>query len=244
MATEVITRWRDWAATTGDEMTSAVVLMNYPPVDEVPEPLRGRSFVIVRGCWTGDLDAGRELVDRWRAWRAPSVDLFGPMPFAAVDEISSDPVDPLPAKVTSEWFDVLADGAIDVLVESTVPGAGERPRLAFAEIRHAGGAIRSHASRAANDRGRSGEFLLEMVGVAHDAEAAEALDDHLGATRDALAPYVTGAAYLNLTDGHEKQERTPDAYSADHLARLRLVKAAVDPDDRFCHGFGLTAAAG
>jgi len=100
--------------------------------------------------------------------------------------------------------------------------------------------VRANASKAANDRGRSGELLLEMVGFVPNPHAGLALEAHLRYTRLALAPYVTGAAYLNFMEGREKQERTETAFSAEHLSRVQAVKAAVDPDDRFCHGFGIT----
>lgn len=242
MAREVMTRWREWARGASDELTSSVVLMNFPPFEEVPEPIRGKSFVIVRGCWSGDLAEGEALIDQWRAWRAPAIDMFGPMPFSAADTISNDPVDPTPAMVTTEWFDELADEAIDIVIRATVPAPCQPPSLVFSEIRHAGGAIRAKAPKAANDRGRSGELLLEMVGFVPYPHAGLALEAHLRHTRQALAPYVTGAAYLNFTEGRERQDRTDAAFSAEHLSRVQAVKAAVDPDDRFCHGFGITPA--
>ncbi len=242
MAREVMTRWRDWVATVPNELTSAVTIMNFPPIDDVPEPLRGQSFVLVRGCWSGDLAVGEALIDGWRNWKAPVVDMFGPMPFSANDSISQDPVDPMPAMVTTEWFDAFPDEAIDVVVKAAVPAAGRAPMLVLAEVRHAGGAIREKAAGAANDRGRSGEFLLEMVGLAMHPHAGLALEAHLRYARRALAPYVNGSVYLNFTEGREKQERTATAFSAEHLRRVRAVKAAVDGDDRFSHGFGITPA--
>lgn len=242
MARDVLRRFRDWAAEADERLTSSVVMMNFPPFEEVPEPLRGQSFVMVRGCWSGDLDEGAALVDQWRAWRPPVMDLFGPMPFSAVDSISQDPVDPMPAMVTTECFDTLPDAAIDVLVDAAVPAPGRAPMLVFAELRQMGGAVRRGAQGAANDLARSGEFLLEMVGVPTDAHVALALEAHLRWTRAALAPFVTGAAYLNFTEGPEKQERTASAFSAGHLARLRAVKQALDPRDRFSHGLGLTGS--
>ena len=59
MAAEVIDRWRDWVAGMDDRLTSSVVMMNFPPIDIVPEPLRGQSFVMIRGCWCGDLPTAR-----------------------------------------------------------------------------------------------------------------------------------------------------------------------------------------
>ena len=112
--------------------------------------LRGGS--IVRGCWCGDAAQGQALIDEWRAWRTPAVDMFGPMPFHLSDTISNDPVDPIPAMVSTEWFDDLPDAAIDVLVEATAPTGEGPPQLLFTELRHAGGAIRRNAPPASNSR--------------------------------------------------------------------------------------------
>lgn len=241
MAVEVTRRWRDWVAGMCDELTSSVVVMNFPPLDIVPEPLRGRSFVIVRGCWSGDLEAGKTLVDEWRTWRAPVLDMFGPMPFAMSDAISQDPVDPMPAMVTTESIDELSDELIGIIVQSAVAAPGNQPPLAFVEIRHAGGAVRARSAAAANDRVRDAEFVLELVGVVMDAHHGLALEAHLRHTRRKLAPHVTGAAYLNFTEGTEKQERSASAFRPEHLARVQAVKAALDVENRFCHGVAITA---
>jgi hypothetical protein len=79
-----------------------------------------------------------------------------------------------------------------------------------------------------------------MCGLALTSDVGAALHAALQTARGALAPFVTGATYLNFTEGAERQERTASAYSADHLRRLQAVKDAVDSADRYCHGFGVT----
>lgn len=239
MAGEVIRRYRDWIRGMDERLTSSVSIMNFPPMEEVPEPIRGKSFVIVRGCWTGDLFGGQALIDQWRAWRTPALDLFGPMPFTMADTISNDPVDPLPAVVTTEWFDTLPDEAIDVLVAAGTPRDGVPPMLLFAEVRHAGGAIRRNAAGRPNARGRSGELLLEMVGLAFGPEHREAVEEFVSTVRGALAPYVTGAAYLNFMEGEEKHSRGREAYSQIALARMAAVKHAVDPENALRNALAL-----
>lgn len=241
-AAEVVARWRDWVATAGAELTSSVVMMNFPPIPDVPEPLRGRSFTIVRGCWSGELEAGQQLVDHWRTWRAPEFDMFGPMPFSDVDTISNDPVDPVPVMLTTEWADQVSDEMVDVLLERTFPAPGRPPVLMFAEIRHAGGAVRELAAGSVAAAGRSGEFLVEMVGAIMEPNAAPMLEAWLRQARQRLAAHVTGATYLNFTEGCERQERTASSFTPEHHARLRAVKAALDPADRFCHGLGVHPA--
>jgi FAD/FMN-containing dehydrogenase len=43
-AAEVLNAWREWTATVPDEMTSVGRILQLPPLPDVPEPLRGRSF--------------------------------------------------------------------------------------------------------------------------------------------------------------------------------------------------------
>lgn len=235
-AEEIIRRFRDWAPAQSDELTSAVAIVNLPPTDDVPAPLRGRSFAVVRGCWSGDLDAGRAVLDEWRAWRAPIVDAWDVLPFAAIDAVSMDPTDPMPVMVTTEWFDDLPDAAIDIVAGRVRQAPASAPLIVCGEIRHAGGAIARGARQAPNDLGRAGRFLLELVAAVPDPHIALAVESTLRVTRTELAPYVTGAAYPNFTSGAERVARAAQAFSADHRQRLDAIKAALDPANRFCHG--------
>jgi hypothetical protein len=242
MAGEVVARWRDWVAGVSPELTSSVVVMNCPSLDEVPEPLRGKSFVVVRGCWSGELETGRALIDGWRARRAPAFDMFGPIPFSESDTISNDPKDPMPVMVTTEWAAALRDEIIDIVVSAASPAPGRQPIVLFAEIRHAGGAVGELAHGAVNGEGRSAEFLIALGGLVMSTEGGIALEAALRHTRQRLAPHVTGATYLNFTEGRERQERSASAFGTDHTARLGVLKAALDPADRFCHGVTVAPA--
>lgn len=239
-APEVLRRFRQWASAQSEELTSAVTMMNFPPLDIVPEPLRGQSYVMLRGCWSGDPDAGKEIIDEWRRWKQPEIDMWGELPFAAADAISMDPTDPMPAMVTTEWMNEIADGAIDVLTGAVYPEPGTMPLILFGEIRHAGGAITANAAGAANDRGRSGEFLVELGAVVPDPHVGLAIESALRLARRDLEPYVTGAAYLNFTEMEERSARSASAFSDDHRRRLAALKAKLDPRNRFCHGVVLS----
>src|ERR687885_419632 len=50
---EVLALYVRWVETLPDEMATAVAFMNFPPFPEVPEPLRGESFIAGRGCYCG-----------------------------------------------------------------------------------------------------------------------------------------------------------------------------------------------
>ena len=88
-------------------MTSGVALMNFPPFEEIPEPLRDNSLIAMRFCYTGeDLEGrGEEFLKPWReAFGEPVMDTFGVMPYEAMDAISMDPVAPMGAYGHSEML--------------------------------------------------------------------------------------------------------------------------------------------
>ncbi|MEE4024638.1 FAD-binding protein [Gordonia sp. PKS22-38] len=238
-APEVLRRFAEWAPRQSEDLTSAVTVMNFPPLDIVPEPFRGKTFTLVRGCWSGDVADGARVIDEWRQWKTPEVDLWAEMPFAAADAISMDPTDPLPAMVTTEWLDELPDAAIDIVVDRVRPKPGTLPLVLFAEIRHAGGAVARGAATSPNDRGREGTFLLELASMVPDPHVGLAVESALRLTRKALEPYVTGAAYLNFVEFDEKTARSATSFSEDNHRRLVAIKAALDPENRFCHGVAL-----
>jgi len=238
MASDVMARYRDWIPTLPEEMSSSVVLLNVPPLPIMPEPLRGKSFVIVRGCYTGDLEAGAALMDDWRAWRAPAIDMFGPLPFSQSAMISQDPEDPSPAVVSGAWLRNLDEAAREALMRFTVPQGGP-PLIVMTEVRHIGGAVsRGDAGRAAYGN-RDAELLLEVVSITPTPEITDAARAHIAAMKEALGPAL-GGAYMNFLEGEEAHERIADGFSPEALQRLRALKTTWDPENRFSHGFAIT----
>ncbi len=230
MAETVMDRYARWVADAPDELTSEVVLMNFPPIPDLPEPIRGKSFTIVRGCWCGDLEEGRALLDRFRAELPPVADMWHEMPFSEVATISNDPVHPLPALLTGGWLDGIDGGVGRTLAGLTFPVDGP-PLLMFSEVRHIGGAV-SRGDRATTVLGnRDHEFVWHALGVPMADGMAEGISARLGEIREALADHDTGRAYLNFLDGEERRARTGDALDGDDVAALRRLKQELDPDD-------------
>lgn len=236
-ATAVLERYREWIRTVPDELTSSVCIMNYPPFEAVPEPLRGRSFVMVRGCYTGPVADGADLIDSWRGWRAPAMDLFGSMPFTEVGTISNDPTDPVPGLSTGEWLTELTDDAIAAIVATAVPADGPSA-LVFAEIRHAGGAIaRGDTTAVFGNRDR--ELLLQMVAMVPTPELRAVAEAEIVRLKAGLGAARSGATYLNFLDGREKRERVADGLSPAGFEHLVRTKQSVDATGLFTHGLAV-----
>lgn len=241
MAKEVYARYRNWVASAPDELTSSIVLMNFPPLPDVPEFLRGQSFVIVRGLYCGSIQDGEALLQSWRDWRVPYFDGFGVMPFSEVATVSAEPLDPIPALSTGAWLRELSDEALDILLRHVAPGDGPS-LLVFAEIRHFGGAVARVSPQASAYGNREASFLLHLLGVTPTPEVYSNLAQYTGQIKEQLRPYLTGGVYMNFLEGQESQRRVESGYSPEAYRRLAALKAAYDPDNRLQSGFNIQPA--
>ena len=138
-----------------------------------------------------------------------------------------------------ETVALVADAAVEAAVEPWTEHLDGERLVVLGEIRHLGGAVRRGAADAPNDRARTAEHCLEYVTVQAQEHRRHAVERLYARTRDRLAPYVTGATYLNFTELAEKGARTASACGTGSWQRLRTLKSVLDPDDRFCHGFAV-----
>ena len=238
MAREVMARYREWVVSVPEELTTSVLVMNFPPLPELPPFLSGKSFVIVRGCYTGSDEQGAALLSYWRDWRAPVIDEFKPIPFSQAATISNDPLDPMPSFSTGAWIRELADEVIDRIVHYGVEGRNGLP-LVFIEVRHAGGAIiRMNDGNSAYGN-REALFNMGCIGMSPNPEVYRGLQAHTDRLKKDLTPYLTGGVYLNFLDGGEARKRTMQAYTPEVYRRLQDVKRKYDPQNMFRFSFDL-----
>jgi len=237
---EVLLHYREWVKTLPDEFSTSVAIMNYPPIPELPAFLRGQSVVMVRCCYTGPVAAGEALLEPWLTWRAPMANLVHAMPFAEVDTISNDPMDPMPSLTSGAWMRALTDDGIDALVRYGLNQQGSSP-LIMTEVRHAGGAIRNVSPTSSPIGHRDANFVLCLVAATPTAEITHQVARYMAAFKTELAPELDGV-YMNFLDGDETQARTKDAYAVEQYQQLMRLKAKYDPADRFSHSFNIPRA--
>ncbi len=221
-AREVLRAWRDWTRTTPDHVASIAQVVNVPPLPHVPEPLRGRSFAMVIVSVLGD--DGESVVAPLRAL-GPELDTVAPMPAAGLVRIAMDPEDPVPALTTTANLDEVSDAAIDALVEVTRPELGLP--IAVAALRQLGGAYARRAAGAGAMATLDGEALFFTVAPVMAPELRPAAEHALAVIDQALAPFDSGARYLNFV---ERPGDSRFGFSAEDHERLRVVREQVDPD--------------
>ena len=237
-AREVFAHYREWIASAPDELTSSIVIMNFPPIPAVPEFLRGQSVVMVRGCYAGDVQDGAELIQEWRDWKTPMADMFDVLPFSKAATISNDPPDPVAGLSTTVSLGSLDDEAIETLICHGVTKNG----LVVTEIRHAGGAMAKVDAQANAYGNRNTSLILQFIGMTPTLDARHGLEQYIDQIRLELHPHLTDRVYINFLEGREKRERTKDAYSPESYHRLMRLKARYDPENLFRFSFGIRPA--
>jgi hypothetical protein len=160
------------------------------------------------------------------------MDTFGPMPFAAMDAISMDPVDPMGARQHSEMLGDLSPGAIETLVE--VAGSGSGSPLIVLELRRLGGALARTADHLSTMGVGDSKFIMNGVGPAFTPEMAEGVVAYLSRVASATRSFQTGDTYVNFMelDG-ASPERVKAAYAPEDYERLVALKDSYDPNNIF-----------
>ncbi len=227
-SSEVLHSWLEWTDSVPDEVTSVGRILQFPPIPDIPEFLRGGKFAVVEAVVTGDEWFGNEQISPLRAL-GPVMDTFAMVPPAGIAELHMDPPHPVPYVGDGRMLGQLDGEAIDRFVAAVGPESGSP--LLSAEIRHVGGGAMSrpqphHGALSTFDA----DFLTFGVGMVLDQPMYDANRAQLDKLAEALAPYENGREYLNFTERQTDPSRfyTPTVYR-----RLREVKAAYDPADVF-----------
>lgn len=214
---EVAHAWREWADTVPDTVTSLVRVLRFPPLPEVPEPLRGRSFVAVEVAIQTDAVAA-ELLGPLRELR-PAVDSVRPMSPAELASVHGDPPQPSPAYGESVLLTEVSAPAVEAFADAALDPASEA--LLSIELRHLGGALASTAST-----GIPGAGLVYAVGIVPVPEAAGAVQAGARVVSERLRPHASTRAVKNFTE----RPCSPDALYGADADRLRAVVGSWDPE--------------
>jgi FAD/FMN-containing dehydrogenase len=224
-AGEVLHTWRELVAAAPDELTSLGRLMQFPPIPEVPEPFRGRAFVLVEAAYGGPEADGAALLQPLREL-GPETDTLATIPPDGLSELHMDPPQPVPNAGDGMLLSELPAAAVDALVG--IAGAGSGSPLLSVEVRHLGGALANASASNGALSSLDAGFALYAVGIAMDAEMKAAAQAHAAKVQDALAAWSAGRSFMNFT---ERRADPGELFDAATYARLRRVKGEYDPDD-------------
>jgi FAD/FMN-containing dehydrogenase len=219
-AAEVLKAWRAWTETVPEEMTSVGRILQFPPIEEIPEPVRGGSFAVVQAIWLGDVQEGERLLAPLRAL-GPVMDTVAPTPAAELWRLHMDPEGPTPGAGDGGMLVDVDEHQIDLLVNEVVGG----PLLSL-EVRQLGGAVARRDARHGAIDAFEAPFIWFGVGIAATPEQLETAEAAAKRVRELLAPWEAEHTYLNFA---ETRRPASSLFSSASYHRLRRIKALVDP---------------
>jgi FAD/FMN-containing dehydrogenase len=222
-ARETLRCFRDFMLDAPEEISLAYVFLTAPDEDGIPDELRGRPAVAIAGMHAGSLADAEVALAPIREGAA--LDAFEPTAYADFQCSLDDP----PGYRnwwTAEYLSDMPEAAIDAMVAH----GGDLPAgPAQIFIPAWGGAVARGPEGPLT--GRGARFVVHPLLLWEDAADDERNIAYGRRWREILAPYRTGATYLNFV-GEEGADRVRAAYGP-HYERLARVKAGWDPQNVF-----------
>ena len=216
---EVLRFYREFAASSPDELSTQIAAMTLPQVGEV---------VGIAACYCGPIAAGEKLLKPLRAFGSPAVDLFATMPYTQLQRML-DPFFP-PGRYAYTKANFLKDisaGAIDAFeAYATAPSP-----YTSGVLEQLGGAFSRVAPTETAFAHRNHPYNFSIW--SNWANAADS-EKNIRWSRDfwdAMRPFMAKGAYVNyLEDEADPQAR--EAYGPNHQALVAL-KNKYDPTNFF-----------
>ncbi|RBQ21365.1 FAD-linked oxidoreductase [Spongiactinospora rosea] len=224
----VLEAWRHWTETVPEEMTSAVGMLPFPDVPQVPEDLRGKHVAQVQIAFLGSEEEGRRLVRPLREIGPPLRDTLRDLPYTESAAVFDEPDQPHAYQSQNRLLRDLDPGMLATLPKTGGPSA---PLMCVVQMRHLGGAP-ARPPRVPSAVGhRAATYSLNALSVVRPGqeEIARRLHD------DVLAPFEEQALGRGINFGYgrltEQEART--AFDPGDYDRLAELKARHDPNGMF-----------
>ena len=228
MARPVLRAWHAITQNAPDELTMWAHILRFPPVDFLPEPIRGKNFVTVEFAYLGSAEEAETLVAPLRELPAVCIDATGEFPVANLSDVCQEPTDPMP---TMEWSELLTDldvETIDKVVD--VAGADAPNALTVLQFRHLGGALARGTADEGPNAAITEQYQVFTLGVPMVPELVPAIEASTAAVQQAVADKRSGRTFYTFLCADADVTR---AFPAESLARLREIKQDVDPNGVF-----------
>jgi FAD/FMN-containing dehydrogenase len=223
---EVLETWRQLTVSDiPDELTTVGRYLQLPPLEDIPEMVRGKSFAVVEAIHLGPRAQADELLAPLRALE-PAMDTIETMPVGALFHLHMDPEHPVPSAADGLLLADLPAAAVDELTR--VAGAESGSPLLSVEVRHLGGELGRDRAECGALASIEADYALLAVGIAPTPEAKAAVEAHVEVVRQAMSPWLARHMNMNFAE----TSRDPSSFwSTATYDRLRQIKARVDPAD-------------
>lgn len=225
----ILDGWLRWTASVPEEMTSAILLIPFPDIPEVPDPLRGRLVAHIQLAYAGDAYAGEKVIAPLRDLGTCLMDTVRDMAFAESAAVFDDPSDPHSYQGTNAFLREGTGIAETILAQTR----SELPLIIG--LRHLDGALSRPPQVPSAVGHREARYLLSVLSPADGLDPGLLRTAHNGVL-DAVQAWTTGAMSLNFQFGPADPTRIPAGYAPGDYQRLVDLKKQIDPTFLFRGG--------
>ena len=222
---KVLEQWAHWTDTAGPDVTTSAAVVHFPPLDVIPEPLRGRRVLSLRFGHPGPVEAGERLARPLRALAPVLLDDLRPLPLSEVARIHNDPTTPMPMAFTAHLLARADVRVIERVLREVGPGS-DGP-FGIGEIRHIGAATARDVPEGSAVGGRSGRFVLTFI--SNDPSRFGEIPTAAAAVKRDLAPSFADEGNINFVGDPLPADEVAHAWSESTRRRLDQVRRKYEP---------------
>ncbi|MFD1825893.1 FAD-binding oxidoreductase [Mumia zhuanghuii] len=230
-STDPYTRWLEWTKTAPADVTTSGMIIRFPDLDFIPDPMRGRHLLALHVAYPGTADEGEQLTKPLRELGTVYLDDLGPLALADVARITNDPTEPGPGFVRGTTLTHVDADLADAVLALVGPGA-ELPIMGL-EVRHLGGAMRDEKDDTTAVGYRDFDYTLSMLGAPDPTLFPEVLPGVFAQLEDTLAPWRSEHLTPNWMSDPRDPGQAARTWPQATRERLTAVRQAHDPDGVF-----------
>jgi hypothetical protein len=230
----VLTAWTDWTKTLPETANSSVVVLRLPPLEFIPEPLRGKTVLNVRWAFVGDVAEGKRLFQPIRDAGPVLIDAVGEMQATDIAQIHNDPKNPTAVFDRSVLLTELDGDFLTAFIDAL--GPDQKVPFVAIEIRNLGAAIARDVPEGSAAGGRGGANSLVLIGAPDPGLFESVLPATTAAVLAKLDPWISPEHMVNLAGGFSIPGSYQASWPAETFKRLADVRSTYDPEKLFPYG--------
>jgi FAD/FMN-containing dehydrogenase len=228
-AADVMRWYRKFIVEAPEEITGFFAFLTVPPAPPFPTEYHLKKMCGIVWCCLGSMDQAIEILEPLRSFRRPTVELFGPMPYPALQTMFDDLYPPgLQWYWKADFVRQLPDEAIALHVQHAAALPTMHSTVHLYPINGTAQRVRNGATPWNYPDAVWSEVI---VGVDPDPANKDRITAWSRDYWEALHPFGAGGAYINfmMDEGHDRVR----ASYGENYGRLAAVKAKYDPENFF-----------
>lgn len=220
--------WVTWTATADPQVTTSAFIVNFPPLDLLPPPLRGRRLLNIRFAYPGESQRGAELAAPLYSFAPVYMGSIEELPADKIARVHNDPTTPGPSWVRGQMLGPIDQDFATVVLQAI--GKGASAPFMGVEIRHIGEATKQDVPEGSSVGGRGADYTMGVIAT-NPAVFATEVPGAVARLFDSVKQWTYPENNMNFV-GHNGPYFVHTA-SDENFARLDSIRKQYDPEGIF-----------